>query len=959
MQPIPPQISTCPTCGGALEKTRGGGICCPLCLLRAGIGVEDSSTEALEDSRTPVRFGIYEIERREDGTLYELGRGGMGATYRAIDTTLQRKVALKTIKIGLASRSIEARERFLREARAAAALRHEHIATVFQFGISEETGQFYYAMELIEGETLEERVRRTGPLSARTTINIALQVSSALAAAEKRGVIHRDLKPANLMLISPDDEQRDSEEPGLPTVKIIDFGLAKVLNAPVDAMHLTHGGFVGTPAFASPEQFGQSALDVRSDIYSLGVTMWFALTGNTPFSGRGFEEIRRAQQSDVLLIEQLKAARVPSRLKSLLKSMLAFEPAARPGTHELAAELRRCASEADGERRARIALAAAAILLLGVSAFAILWPLSNADRAASVTKKAPLNLPVSEKSIAVLPFENRSEEKQNAYFAEGVQSEILTNLAKVADLKVISRTSVMQYRSEGQRNVREIGQQLGVAHVVEGSVQRSGNRVRVNVQLVDARTDRQLWAQTYDRDLADVFAIQSEIAKAIATELDANLSPNEESEIQRPPTNDVTAFDLYTRATQFFLTPSFNVSSKPNLLQALDLLNQSVARDPSFSRAYCQLAFVHDALYFFGHDHTPARLALAEAAIQAASALSPDAGETHVARAWNLYWGYLDYDGALAELDVARRTLPNDPQILFLTSLIQRRQGRWEDSIQTLERAAERDPRNFGVLQTIAGNYATLGRYAEQQRWLDRVLAFEPNDAATRVILASVDFERRADTGPLHRMIDSVRATNPAAVANIDDWWLHCALAERDAAAATEALTTMGKDAIDIGHDVYCTRPFMEGVIAQMAKDEVKARSAFTAARADQEKVVQAQPNFGPAWCVLGLIDAGLGRKEEALRDGRRAVELLPVERDGVRGPAMIKYLAIIAAWTGDDELACQQLAIATRLPRMVTYGQLKLLPFWDPLRGNPCFEKIVASLAPKETNHESNANRH
>src|SRR5213080_2087999 len=721
MQPAPEQIPTCQTCGGALEKTHGGGLCCPVCLLRAGIGVEDLIPEALEDSTTSRRFGVYEIECREDGSLYELGHGGMGVTYRAIDTTLQRKVALKIIRVGAATGSTEARERFLREARAAATLRHEHIATVFQFGISEETGQFFYAMELIEGETLEERVRRTGPLSVPTTIDTALQVTSALGAAEKRSLIHRDLKPGNLMLLSPDDEEGGTAERSVPTVKIIDFGLAKVLNAPVDPMHLTHDGFVGTPAFASPEQFENSALDVRSDIYSLGITLWFALTGKTPFDGHGFEEIRRAQQSDVLPIEQLKAARVPSRLKSLFKSMLAFEPAARPGTQELTAELRRCTAEVRGERRVRAGLAAAAILVLAAAALSILWPLSTGHRSAAVTKKAPLNVMVPEKSIAVLPFENRSEEKQNAHFADGVQGEILTDLAKVADLKVISRTSVMQYKSGVQHNVRQIGQELGVAHVVEGSVQRSGNRVRVNVQLVDARTDRQLWAQTYDRNLADVFAIQSEIAKAIATELGAKLLPNEESEILRPPTNDVAAFDLYTQARNLYLTPSFNVGSKPNALEALDLLNQSVARDPSFIRAYCLLAFVHDALYFF-HDHTPARLALAEAALQAASRLGPDAGETHLARAWNLYWGYLDYDGALAELEVARRTLPNDPQKLFLTGLIQRRQGHWEESTRTLERAANLDPRNFGVLQNIEGNYGSLGRYAEQQRWLGRIL---------------------------------------------------------------------------------------------------------------------------------------------------------------------------------------------------------------------------------------------
>src|SRR5438309_1396864 len=515
MQPTPPQISTCPTCGGALEKTHGGGLCCPVCLLRAGIGVEDLIPEALENSATSRRFGVYEIECREDGSLYELGHGGMGVTYRAIDTTLQRKVALKIIRVGVATRSTEVRERFLREARAAAALRHEHIATVFQFGISEETGQFFYAMELIEGDTLEERVRRTGPLSVRTAIDIAQQVTSALAAAEKRTLVHRDLKPGNLMLISPDDEEGGTAERGVPIVKIIDFGLAKVLNAPVDLRRLTHDGFVGTPAFASPEQFENSALDVRSDIYSLGITLWFALTGKTPFDGHGFEEIRRAQQSDVLPIEQLKAARVPSRLKSLFKSMLAFEPAARPGTQELTAELRRCTAEVRGERRTRAGLAAAAILVLAAAALSILWPLSTGHRSAAVTKKPPLNVMVPQKSIAVLPFENRSEEKQNAYFADGVQGEILTDLAKVADLKVISRTSVMQYKSGAERNLREIGQQLGVTHVLEGSVQRSGNRVRVTAQLIDARTDTQQWGEHYDRDLADVFAIQSEIAKAI------------------------------------------------------------------------------------------------------------------------------------------------------------------------------------------------------------------------------------------------------------------------------------------------------------------------------------------------------------------------------------------------------------------------------------------------------------
>ena len=381
MQPAAPEISICPSCGHELEETFGGRLGCMVCLLRVGVGSEaDVSQNSIFGAlQGDPHFGVYEIEHREDGRLYELGRGAMGSTYRAIDRTLQRRVALKIINLVIAGRSTEARQCFLREARAAAMLRHENIATVFQFGIREETGQCFYAMELIEGETLEERVRRVGPLDVRTTIDIAQRVTSALAAAEKRGLVHRDLKPANLMLVDWGESQlvrRNRWARGEPmaqhavaAVKIIDFGLAKALHAPIDPMRLVHHDFLGTPAFASPEQFENSALDVRSDIYSLGVTLWFALTGKTPFAGRSMEEIHRAQQSSVLPIGELKSARTPARLRLLLKSMLAFEPAMRPGTHKLAAELQHCAAQATGVRRARVPLAAAAVLVLGASAF--------------------------------------------------------------------------------------------------------------------------------------------------------------------------------------------------------------------------------------------------------------------------------------------------------------------------------------------------------------------------------------------------------------------------------------------------------------------------------------------------------------------------------------------------------------------------------------------------------------
>jgi TolB-like protein/DNA-binding winged helix-turn-helix (wHTH) protein len=598
------------------------------------------------------------------------------------------------------------------------------------------------------------------------------------------------------------------------------------------------------------------------------------------------------------------------------------------------------------------AVAFSAIAVASVAAFFLTrhrsLPASVRAPSLSSPTSTVLSPPIPEKSVAVLPFDNLSDDKQNAYFAAGVQDQIISDLAKIADLKVISRTSANLYKSGNPRNSREIGQQLGVAHLLEGSVQRIGDRLRVHAQLIDARTDTHSWAQRYDREVSDLFAIQSEIAQAIAGQMYAKISPAEKLSIERAPTSDLTAFDLYTRARSLSLPAFYSNAGKKDLLESSDLLTQAVSRDPAFFQAYCQLAWVHDVLYFLGYDRTPARLALAEAAIQAAFRLRPDAGEAHLARAENLYRGYLDYEGALTELEVARQTLPNDPRIFELMGLIQRRSGRWEESTRNLERAVDFDPRNLFTLSAIADSYRDLRRYAEAQAAYNRALAIEPNDIKTKVRRANLELEWKADTGPLHQLIDSIRAANPAAIPDIVDAWLICALAERDATAANDALMASGKEPPLTNEVFRFNRFFVEGIIARMTNDDDKAQSAFSVARAEQEKVVQAQPDFGPPLVVLGLIDAALGRREEALREGRRAVELLPVERDSIKGSLIIGYFALIAAWLGDKDLACEQLAIAIRYPGPLSYGELKLLPFWDPLRDDARFEQIVASLAPK-----------
>jgi TolB-like protein/class 3 adenylate cyclase/Tfp pilus assembly protein PilF len=565
---------------------------------------------------------------------------------------------------------------------------------------------------------------------------------------------------------------------------------------------------------------------------------------------------------------------------------------------------------------------------------------------AAALPSPPATIP--EKSIAVLPFENLSEEKANAFFTDGVQDQILTALAKVADLKVISRTSVMQYKTGQPRNLREIAQQLGVTHVLEGSVQRAGNKVRVNAQLINAQTDAHEWAENYDRPVDDVFAIQSEIAKAIADQMQARLSPKEQSAIEQPPTADVTAFDLYSRAKSLMLTTSFSALATKSIEQAISLLEQAIARDPSFFLAYCQLSLAHDQLYFLtGADHTVTRAAKAQAALEAAFRLRPDAGEAHLTRAEFLYRIHLDYRGALAELDIARRTLPNDARIFELMGYIFRRQGDQEKGLEYVNRALTLDPRNLFTLQQVALSYFYLRRFPENVAVLERALTIKPDDPDTMIARGQVFMSWKADMQPLHQTIEELRLKNPAAISSVADSWFLCTLAERDAKAAEAALTALGDNTF--GDDATQFSPdFCRGLLARMTHDENKARAAFTAARIAQEMRVKEQPDYAPALSILGIIDAALGGKEDALREGRRAVELLPVEKESNNGPGMIQNLAIIAAWVGEKQLACDQLDLTLKLPGTTSYGRLKLLPWWDPLRGDPRFEKIVASLAPK-----------
>ncbi len=550
---------------------------------------------------------------------------------------------------------------------------------------------------------------------------------------------------------------------------------------------------------------------------------------------------------------------------------------------------------------------------------------------------------IPSKSIAVLPFQNLSKDEENAFFADGVQDEILTTLAKVADLRVISRTSVTQYKETEPRNLKEIARALNAAHVLEGSVQRSGNRVRVTAQLVDARTDTHLWAEQYDRELADVFAIQSEIAQKIAQELRAALSPIEKAAIEAVPTTDMVAYDLYLRAKGISVRQT---SPRPEQVQeAIKLLDQAVTRDPAFVPALCALVNAHLWIYWVAFDQTPARLELATRALDAAALLQPDAGEVHLARAFYHYWGKRELDAALAELALARRVLPNDPDVVYLTATVQRRKGRWGEATRNFEAAAALDPRNSNLQLELGGIYFQQRRYSEAIQVLDRALTQAPNDFGLQSARANVDVAARADLRRMQEVVtgEAANSANPARVAYLR---MQLALDQRDYPAARSALAAHEAKELNPTAGYVVPREWFEGLIAFGLGDRPRSQEFFVAARERAATRMAARPNEAIPLSVVAQIDARLGRKEDAINGAERALELHAPSGDELQACISAMRLASICGQVGEVDRALALLEQTAKLPGGPSYGALRLNEEWDPLRSHPRFEKIVTSLA-------------
>jgi TolB-like protein/Flp pilus assembly protein TadD/tRNA A-37 threonylcarbamoyl transferase component Bud32 len=917
---------------------------CMRCLVSFGFLSDEQQAEGAKSDKPvkpgPLRYTHFQVEVNADGYPKILGSGAMAVTYCARDTILNSTVALKVITRKLAENAT-ARARFLREARAAAQIQHPNVARVIHYG--EQDGECFYAMELVHGETLEERVQRDGPLPLSLALEVVEQTARGLAAGEACGVIHRDLKPSNLMT--------ESDPSGQMLVKIIDYGVAKVMVS--DPTLQTQTGFIGTPAFASPEQFnelGQQQVDTRSDVYSLGIVLWYLLTGQTPFAGQSLRQVQE-KQAQQLPLEQLKIRHIPAQVTALIKSMLALDPAERPQTaRELLSRLHGCYIRFEPRARARrrrwlIGAAAATLIALAVAIGT--WSYQHARSAEQL-----------EKSIAILPFENLTPAEEDAFFTIGMQDELTAQLSHLAGIKVIGAQSTRSFAPGAPRDLAAIGRELSVRHLLEGNVWRANGQVRIGLHLVHLHQPEKPWNESYERPVTQIFALESDIARAIAAQLGVSVSQGEAAALDVPPTNDLQAYDFYLRAIaipRLVGSPAENVAMYE---RRIALLDQAVARDPRFVLAYCELAQAHDRLY---HEKIPTSLgesgidhrALAEAALEKARRIAPDTGRVHLALAQHFYSANDDAEQARVEIDLARQTLPNEGALEQLAGSIARKQGHWEDAVRYFQRAVTLEPRDTVSRFTLAGTYRFLRHYEDFDREMGAVIGFmsKKESSTYRLFRAFAPWEARGEVTPLRIVLSTIDNEDDPDGRIRDLYGMFLAMADHDPDAVSRILAHAAGAAF-VYNGVKYPKTWYQGLAARMRGDNTAARIAFGAARGEVEKATLANPSEGRPLTLLAMIDAGLEQGEQAIAEARRAVELEPFEKSSTNAPFVRCNLAVVYAWTGQPDLAIAELnslvgkPAGSNLPAQPTYGDLKLNPVWDPLRRHPGFTGLMQKFA-------------
>jgi len=887
------------------------------------------------------RIGAYVIIR-------EIGQGGMGTVYLAAraDGYFEKQVAIKLLKRGVANE--EVLRRFRSEREVLARLDHPNIARLIDAGTTED-GLPYFVMEYIEGRPITRFVgEEQEVLEAR--LGLFLKICAAVEAAHQKSVIHRDLKPNNILV------NREGEP------KLLDFGIAKVVGNNTNPLELTTLGQERlTPISASPEQAKGEPVTISSDIYGLGVILYEVLTGVRPHrfltSDPSREELVQVVCKQLPTLPSLVVKDRDTRrqlrgdLDAILLRALQKDPTLRyPSVAGFAEDIRRhligkpirareykvayrIKTRLLHNRSVQVSLAATILALLFTAAFIFGSRVRSGLKQLGVQSPAVSsglgNAPsLSEKSIAVLPFDIFNNDIENAYFADGVQEAIITNLTNVAALKVISRGSVATYRGKA-KNERELGQTLGVSYVVEGSVQKAGDRVRVNTQLIDTRTITQVWAQQYDRKLDDLFAVESDLAQAIVSQLKGKLSPDEKAAIENRPTKDMLAYDLYLRARESFF--------QSNYRKTIQLLEAAIARDPRFALAYCLMTEAHLHAYRFRDDMTPDRLAKAKEAAETALRLAPNLAESHLAEAQYYYYGLRDYEKARRELTVTPPSPAGRSKFIDLGALTERRLGHWKDAIRDGERAVELDSDNPCTTDELVESYVAVRRFAEAEQLVDKAIKLMAPQTGYLWLLKSESLLGRGRTEEARAILENAPLDTRSRIYRL----ARVAMFARDFTKAAHLLANVPPPE---GENYGI--PFLDGIVARAQGDGKRVRSSFQIARARLAAKLLAQPNDPELLSNLGLTDAGLGRKEDALREGQQAVQLVPVSRDAVDGPLYATTLAKVYVWTGEHDAALGALAAIVKLPQGPSYGELRFDPAWDEIRTNPRFEEIMTHAA-------------
>jgi serine/threonine protein kinase len=922
----------CAECGATVFADAPQGLC-SACLFRSGLAsLDNENGEAFEPTvaRMLKDFGDYEL-------LEEIGRGGQGVVYRARQKSLNRTVALKVI--GLAHWATEAHvKRFRLEAEAAASLNHPCIVPIYEVG--ERDGACYFSMGLVEGGQLDAVAKRE-PMPIRHAAELIAKLARTVHYAHEHGILHRDIKPGNILL----------DAKGEP--HLTDFGLARLVETESTVTQTLE--VLGTPSYMAPEQaVGNNArVSSATDIYGLGAVLYQLLTGHPPFAGgTTYETVRLVLDTEPRQPRPLNP-KVDRDLATICLKCLEKDPQRRYCSAVALAEdlerwlkhepirARRTGIFTRGRKWVRrnptTTLLVGSLVALAAAISVVIW------KSEFVQRPPPTG-------IAVLPFENLSDDKENALFADGMQDELLSNLAKIADLKVISRTSVMRYKSGVRRSLKEIAQQLGVSHVVEGNVRRAGNQVRLSVQLIDARTDTHLLAEHYERDVADVFAIQTEIAQQIANQLQAKLSPAEKAATAERPTADPVAYALYTEAKAIGDQCDWEGADK-GLNRAAELLEKATQRDPNFALAYCALARAQCGLYRVIEDPERKHLELAKKAADAALRVRPDVGEAHLALARYYFNASFSPENAVntanfervrEELTIARRTLPNNPEALFIAARVDRHQN-LDSALTNLQKAHDLDPRNGEFAYWLGQTYFTLRRYYEWEQLIKKCAASGTFEGPSiQQWLAEIKLAQ-GDPVAAQALLDQV----PLEFSPVEWIWrirFTSALYLRDYDAANRVIAATPAKFAYVHDPGQPPESWADGQIARARGDTQKALAVFAAARKKCDAGWGDKPKDAIYFERVAILDAGLGRKEDAIREALRAVELLPITKSSLHGPFHVTNLALVYAWTGERDRALEQLEIVAKIPNGPTYGDLRFNPCWDSLRDDKRFEKIVAA---------------